>query len=92
MYTYMHAYIHTYTSVVGAGSFALPWACKNEGLIGCTVTIAVASVLSAMTIKSLINCKDQVCMYVRMRVYVCMYIDINVNVCSVGGCALGNDD
>ncbi len=56
--------------VVGAGSFALPWACKNEGLIGCTFTIVAASVLSAMTIKSVINVKDQVC----MCMYVCVYI------------------
>ena len=45
-------------AIVGAGSFALPWVCKNEGILGGVLTIVVAGALSSYTMKQLIDCKN----------------------------------
>ena len=38
-------------AIVGAGSFALPWVLKNEGVAGGILTIVVAGLLSSYTMK-----------------------------------------
>ncbi len=45
-------------AIVGAGSFALPWVCKNEGVAGGVLTIIAAGALSSYTMKQLISCKN----------------------------------
>jgi amino acid permease len=45
-------------AIVGAGSFALPWVCKNEGVLGGLITIVVAGILASYTMKQLVSCKD----------------------------------
>ena len=47
-------------AIVGAGSFALPWVLKNEGVAGGILTIVVAGLLSSYTMKQLVRCKDHV--------------------------------
>ena len=46
--------------IVGAGSFALPYVCKNEGIIGGLLTIVACAVVSTYTMESLIDSKNEV--------------------------------
>lgn len=47
-------------AIVGAGSFSLPYVCKNEGVAGGAFTIIVCAVLASFTMQSLIESKNQV--------------------------------
>ncbi|ELR24157.1 Transmembrane amino acid transporter protein [Acanthamoeba castellanii str. Neff] len=46
-------------AVVGAGSFALPWAFLQAGLFGGMIGILVLAILSCYTIRMLIQCKRE---------------------------------
>jgi len=63
-------------AVVGAGSFALPWACKNLGLAGGIISMAVAAVLAVHTIEMLMRVKDQVEAMQRRSSVGLSYVDV----------------
>jgi hypothetical protein len=47
-------------AIVGAGSFALPWVFKNEGVLGGTSSLLISALLSSVTIKSIAQSKVEV--------------------------------
>ena len=47
-------------AIVGAGSFSLPYVCKNQGVLGGLCTIVGCAILASYTMQSLIASKDEV--------------------------------
>eukprot|EP00802_Teleaulax_amphioxeia_P014039 Tamp_14097.p1 GENE.Tamp_14097~~Tamp_14097.p1 ORF type:complete len:510 (+),score=68.49 Tamp_14097:164-1531(+) len=47
-------------AIVGAGSFSLPYVCKNQGIVGGLITISACAVLASYTMQSIIESKNQV--------------------------------
>jgi hypothetical protein len=70
-------------AVVGAGSFALPLACKNEGLAGGILTILFAGVLASNTMKSLMESRATV--EERLGIAGASYVDVAREVLGKGG-------
>lgn len=70
-------------AVVGAGSFALPLACKNEGLAGGILTILFAGVLASKTMKSLMESRATV--EERLGITGASYVDVAREVLGKGG-------
>lgn len=47
-------------AIVGAGSFSLPYVCKNEGVAGGVITIIACAILASFTMQSIIESKNEV--------------------------------